>query len=372
MDNTEIKTKGQEEEKKEKNAIEKYNVGTLKMYISPEIIETNKSGDFKKRKLSKMYYLRKYTRTPSELQQTQKINGQTEPVAPPVAKVAQAAPIAAPAGPPPGIAPPLNQNLVPKVGGLFSTNNFDSDNSPTAINSPTVVNRPSGMSQYNNNSSGYSNESIANKPNFDSEPYISSLIKFTTAGFPPNSTVKSRVDTFFNIKLFRAYLKKLGEPITLFDTNNKTISPNMIDGLSPASSSSSDKPNEKKRIEDGNKNVIQIKSQNEEELKKTYYKAFNACSEFISHRYDIKIFGTKFNSCLNNWNISKPSYWYTPEIVSKAVAQLTLLQNGVTIYDPAVGIEKSRRHPMKHWKTKDWKRRKMLRRQKAAAWQMLA
>jgi hypothetical protein len=41
-------------------------------------------------------------------------------------------------------------------------------------------------------------------------------------------------------------------------------------------------------------------------------------------------------------------------------------------HDPVVGIEKSRRHPMKHWKTKDWKRRKTVRRQKAAAWQMLA
>ena len=28
--------------------------------------------------------------------------------------------------------------------------------------------------------------------------------------------------------------------------------------------------------------------------------------------------------------------------------------------------------PLKHWKTKDWKRRKTIRRQKAAAWQMLA
>ena len=280
MDDTEPKTKGQQEEKKEKDAIEKYNVGTLKMYISPEIIETNKSGDFKKRKLSKMYYLRKYTRTPSELQQTQKISAPAEPVVAPAGQVAApagqvaapAGPVVAPPGPPPGIVPPLNQNLVPKVGGLFSTNNFDSDNSPTAVNSPTVVNRPSGMSQYNNNSSGYSNESIANKPNFDSEPYISSLIKFTTSGFPPNSTIKSRVDTFFNIKLFRAYLKKLGEPITLFDKNNKTISPNnIIPGLSPTNSSSSSILNEKKRIEDSNKNVIQIKSQNEEELVGSVY-----------------------------------------------------------------------------------------------------
>ena len=54
-DNKDQQTKGQREETKEKDAIEKYNVGTLKMYISPEIIETNKSGDFKKRTLSKIY-----------------------------------------------------------------------------------------------------------------------------------------------------------------------------------------------------------------------------------------------------------------------------------------------------------------------------
>ena len=41
-------------------------------------------------------------------------------------------------------------------------------------------------------------------------------------------------------------------------------------------------------------------------------------------------------------------------------------------HDPVVGIEKSRRPQLKHWKTKDWKRRKTVRRQKAAAWQMLA
>jgi hypothetical protein len=43
MSNDEPKTKGQTEFKKETDAINKYNVGTLKMYISPEIIETNKS-----------------------------------------------------------------------------------------------------------------------------------------------------------------------------------------------------------------------------------------------------------------------------------------------------------------------------------------
>ena len=91
MEDIEPKTKGQQEEKKEKDAIEKYNVGTLKMYISPEIIETNKSGDFKKRKLSKIYYLRKYTETPSELQQSQKTQDAAA-AAPAVAPPAAAAP----------------------------------------------------------------------------------------------------------------------------------------------------------------------------------------------------------------------------------------------------------------------------------------
>ena len=41
MEDKETKTKGQTEFKKETDAIKKYNVGTVKMYISPEIIETN-------------------------------------------------------------------------------------------------------------------------------------------------------------------------------------------------------------------------------------------------------------------------------------------------------------------------------------------
>ena len=260
-DNKDPKTKGQTEEKKEKDAIEKYNVGTLKMYISPEIIETNKSGDFKKRKLSKIYYLRKYTETPSELQQSQKTQAAAAAAAaaPAPAAAPVVAPPVAPVVAPPVAAPPLNQNLVPKVGGLFSTNSLDSDNSPTAVN------QPSGSSSYSPASRGYSNESIANKPNYDAEPFISSLIKFTNAGFPTNSTVKSRVDTFFNIKSFRAYLKKLGEPITLFDTNNKTKNPSDVKFLDSGGKDSKSGADEKKRIEDRG-NVLQTKPQNFEAL----------------------------------------------------------------------------------------------------------
>jgi hypothetical protein len=40
--------------------------------------------------------------------------------------------------------------------------------------------------------------------------------------------------------------------------------------------------------------------------------------------------------------------------------------------DSQKAVEKSRRQPMKHWKTKDWKRRKAIRKSRAAAWQALA
>ena len=42
-------------------------------------------------------------------------------------------------------------------------------------------------------------------------------------------------------------------------------------------------------------------------------------------------------------------------------------------HDAQVGLEKSRRsRDVKHWKTKDWKRRKAMRRQRALAWDELA
>ena len=41
-------------------------------------------------------------------------------------------------------------------------------------------------------------------------------------------------------------------------------------------------------------------------------------------------------------------------------------------HDPERGREKSRRRPLKHWKTKDWKRRKSVRRARAMAWDALA
>ena len=41
-------------------------------------------------------------------------------------------------------------------------------------------------------------------------------------------------------------------------------------------------------------------------------------------------------------------------------------------HDAQTGIAKSMRQPLKHWKTKDWKRRNIVRRQRADAWNRLA
>ena len=41
-------------------------------------------------------------------------------------------------------------------------------------------------------------------------------------------------------------------------------------------------------------------------------------------------------------------------------------------HDANKGAAKSRRQPVKHWKTKEWKRRKGIRKSRAAAWQALA
>jgi len=40
-------------------------------------------------------------------------------------------------------------------------------------------------------------------------------------------------------------------------------------------------------------------------------------------------------------------------------------------HDAEVAIEKSHRHAFKHWKTKEWKRRKTLRRNRAVAWKAI-
>ena len=65
------------------------------------------------------------------------------------------------------------------------------------------------------------------------------------------------------------------------------------------------------------------------------------------------------------------------EAVGRGVEPLDVDEPGplwkpVHHHDPKVGIEKARRSTFKHWKTKDWKRRKARRRARAAAWNAVA
>ena len=60
------------ENTKQTEAINKYIIGTLKIYITPEIFVKNTSGDTKKRKMPSIYYTRQYTKTLGEVQKIQK------------------------------------------------------------------------------------------------------------------------------------------------------------------------------------------------------------------------------------------------------------------------------------------------------------
>ena len=57
------------QQNKTANIIKKFNIGTLQMFISPEILSLTSK---ERKKIDKIYYKREYTVTPSELQKSQK------------------------------------------------------------------------------------------------------------------------------------------------------------------------------------------------------------------------------------------------------------------------------------------------------------
>ena len=59
----------EKEQNKTANIIKKYNIGTLQMFISHEILSLTSK---ERKKIDKIYYKREYTETPSELQKSQK------------------------------------------------------------------------------------------------------------------------------------------------------------------------------------------------------------------------------------------------------------------------------------------------------------
>ena len=57
------------QQNKTANIIKKYNIGTLQLFISPEILSMTKK---ERKRIDKVYYKREYTFTPSESQKSQK------------------------------------------------------------------------------------------------------------------------------------------------------------------------------------------------------------------------------------------------------------------------------------------------------------
>jgi isopenicillin N synthase-like dioxygenase len=57
------------QQNKTTNIIKKYNIGTLQIFISPEILSMTSK---ERKRIDKIYYKRDYTSTPSELQKSQK------------------------------------------------------------------------------------------------------------------------------------------------------------------------------------------------------------------------------------------------------------------------------------------------------------
>ena len=266
------------QQKKTEDMIKNYNIGTLKMFISPEILSMTSKD---RKKIEKIYYKREYTETPGDIikkqkdeemrenQEKQKLQAAAAATAtppgvapappgvapaPPVAGVAPPIAAAAPApplAPPPNIAEkikpenPVNKNNVLRGGAFFDS---EPDYNDLYRDRDRYGDRDRDRDRYGDrdrqrekerinagttgtSSTATGSESLIKRVSSDAEPFIASLVKFSNAGFPNNTTVKSRVDTFFNIGLFRAFLKRLGEPIKLYNPDNQLVSPSQIDAL---------------------------------------------------------------------------------------------------------------------------------------------
>jgi hypothetical protein len=241
-----------QENKKQTEAINKYIIGTLKMYIAPEIFVKNASGNTKKRKMPSIYYTRQYTETPSEVQKTQKTitNEQSANKLPSgsgssgASGASGASGISATTtgmGTGMGQQPPLQQFQQPMQQQQQQQQMQQQQQQQQQmqqmqqmqqlVRQPVKVMGGGAESMYGMGGTGMGGvsglniqaTSISSRVNRDAEPYIASLIRFSNAGFPPYSTIKSQVDTFFNLRAFRGFLKRLGDPVTIRDPSNQAI-----------------------------------------------------------------------------------------------------------------------------------------------------
>jgi len=223
------------ENTKQTEAINKYIIGTLKMYITPEIFVKNTSGDTKKRKMPSVYYTRQYTKTPGEVQKIQK-EITSEQAANKLPSGSGSSSASGTSGITTGTGtgqPPQQMQQQPQQRMLQQPQQQQQQmqRPQQLVRQPTEVMGGGAEPMYGMGGTGmvgvsglnFQATSISNRVDPNAEPYIASLIKFSNAGFPPYSTLKSQVDTFFNLRAFRGFLKKLGNPVTIRDPSNKPI-----------------------------------------------------------------------------------------------------------------------------------------------------
>ena len=252
------------QQNKTANIIKKYNIGTLQIFISPEILSMTSK---ERKRIDKIYYRKEYTTTTSDLQKSQKDyekelalqKSQKEqkeqrdnivkqaavpPALPAIPPPANVVPPALPAPPRPAPVAP-NADLKKKQlmigGGIFDSEfNDDRGRLYERERERERVDPYSGMQARSTTSSSITASSLLGSATKDAEPFIASLVKFNNSGFPNNATIKARVDTFFNINLFKAFLKKLGEPIKLYGNDSQLVSVDDIEILNESKSQKKD------------------------------------------------------------------------------------------------------------------------------------
>ena len=275
-DNSVTMTRDDKKQENIKIMIDKYNVGTLQMFIKPEVLSMTSK---ERKKIDSIYYKRAYSVTNNEIIKSQKEyekelelqNKPKEPIGQQVDQTGQRneniAPVlpVQPVPPAPALPPPAQALALPKqapmpivarggagfdsfgdFGDIMPRNNDRVQGYGTGMGTGIGTNRGLGApSSYSKNTDG-----ILTRVSPDAEPFIASLIKFSNSGFPNNTTVTRMVDTFFNINLFRSFIKKLGEPIKLYDKQNKVITDMKLLSFNNEESKSSSSPTQK---EDKNK-----------------------------------------------------------------------------------------------------------------------
>ena len=238
------------ENTKQTEAINKYIIGTLKIYITPEIFVKNTSGDTKKRKMPSIYYTRQYTKTLGEVQKIQKeiTNEQAASKLPSGSGASGTSGITTGTGT--GMGQQMQQRQMQQQQQQQQEQMQQQQQQQEQmqrqqqqqmqrpqqqmqqlVRQPVKVMGGGAEPMYGMGSMGmggvsglnFQSTSISSRVDQNAEPYIASLIKFSNAGFPSYSTLKSQVDTFFNLRAFRGFLKKLGNPITIRDANNQPI-----------------------------------------------------------------------------------------------------------------------------------------------------